>query len=155
MEEGEVWWSGGTEPENCIACSVISLPPGFHPPNSSNSPLSPQVPSYLHSLLLVSFSRHFRHLSPASGLSLLPSTLLHLLASYRRSPPLRVFLVHTLGVSILVLSLRLEKCIMPPNLKVTLLGPPGGGVLFFFLFLFFSNKTQRNKGDEHRTFNQM
>lgn len=29
-EEGGVWWSGGTEPENCIACSVISLPPGSH-----------------------------------------------------------------------------------------------------------------------------
>lgn len=27
-KEGGVWWRGGTEPENCIACSVISLPPG-------------------------------------------------------------------------------------------------------------------------------
>ena len=44
-EEGGVWWSGGTEPENCIACSVISLPPGSHSLSlpSSHSPLTPQV----------------------------------------------------------------------------------------------------------------
>lgn len=49
VKEGGVWWSGGTEPENCIACSVISLPPGSHSLSlpSSNSPLTPQVPFYL------------------------------------------------------------------------------------------------------------
>lgn len=49
VKEGGVWWSGGTEPENCIACSVISLPPGSHSPSlpSSHSPLTPQVPLYL------------------------------------------------------------------------------------------------------------
>lgn len=38
--ERGVWWSGGTEPENCIACSVISLPPGSHSVSlpSSHSP---------------------------------------------------------------------------------------------------------------------
>lgn len=44
-KEGGVWWSGGTEPENCIACSVISLPPGSHSLSlpSFHSPLTPQV----------------------------------------------------------------------------------------------------------------
>jgi len=48
-KEGGVWWSGGTEPENCIACSVISLPPGSHSLSlpSSHSPLTPQALFYL------------------------------------------------------------------------------------------------------------
>lgn len=75
-KEGGVWWSGGTEPENCIACSVISLPPGSHSLSlpSSNSPHTHQVPFYLSLLFLVSLSCHFHSLSPPSTSSL-PSIL--------------------------------------------------------------------------------
>lgn len=159
MEERGVWWSGGTEPENCIACSVISLPPGCLPPPSSNSPLSPQVPSHLHSLLLVSLSRHFRRLSSASGSVTSPLRTPPPPRQLLPLPPLP-FLMHTLGGSILDLSLRLEKFLLPPNLKVTQLGPffffSGGGgsrnTNMCASFFFHSKKTQ---GDEHRSVNQM
>lgn len=156
MEERGVWSSGGTEPENCIACSVISLPPGCLPPLTPRT--HPSVLRFLptstrFSLCLCLATFGVSHRLP--NLSLLPSALLHLLASYRHSPT-PPFLKHTLGGSILDLSLRLEKILLPPNLKVTQLGPflgGGGAETQICVHLFFHSKN--TQGDEHRSVNQM
>lgn len=58
LHEAAVWWVGGTETENCIACLVISLPPGSY----SSPPLTVQLAPHLWYLFL-----------PASVLPLWPS----------------------------------------------------------------------------------
>lgn len=49
-----VRWSvgvGGTEPENCIACSVISLPPGSHSVSLPPPPAPLPFPAFVSPLL--------------------------------------------------------------------------------------------------------
>ena len=143
MHEGGVWWGGGTEPENCIACSVISLPPGSHSvsltsshwPGSSLPPVALLCVFVLPLLLALSSFLFLCHyitlslLSILSSLCLLPSTFsavistaspLYLcLSPPSLSLPLCSSLCADLALaSICALSPELEKCKMPTNLQV-------------------------------------
>lgn len=78
-------WGGGTEPENCIAWWLISLPPGsvFHRPGSSLPPVDLSFFFFFFVfLLLVSLSHHFA----ASVLFLCHSSLYSLLLLAKSLP---------------------------------------------------------------------
>lgn len=137
-KEGGVWWSGGIEPENCIACSVISLPPGSHSLSlpSSHSPGSflPLVAFpcvFVLPLSLPHASFHFLcHYITLSLLSILSSycllsfTFLAVISTdsplYLRLTPHPTPLFSSLCADLLLPSSGLEICVMPPNASMTI-----------------------------------
>lgn len=148
VREAAVWWGGGTEPENCIACLVISLPPGSY----SSPPLTVQVAPHLWYLFLPVFvsplwpSPHPSSSPLATSLchfAVLPSRLLSstfsavisarsAVSAARSSPPSSSCADLALAS---LLSPGLGKCKLPPNLQAKPWKNEregGGGVKYIF-----------------------